>query len=67
MDKAVWSCSTEDIINSIPPHWSEGSVNIPGAPIAGAAITSPSRRCANAPPLLTGDDRLSGIGGNDEF
>lgn len=53
VDKKVWSVSTEEIINSIPPHWGEGMVRVPNPPIAGAALTVPSLRCENAPPLFT--------------
>lgn len=65
-DRKVWSCSTDQIINAIPPHWSEGAISIPNAPVAGAAITTKSRRCENAPPLFGADLAATGQG-QDEF
>ena len=56
VDKKIWSCSTDEIINAIPPHWSDGVIHTPNPPVAGAAITVPSRRCVNAPPLIKSAD-----------
>lgn len=49
ISREKWNYKVDDLINAIPPHWSNGAVSTPGAPVAGCAITTPSRRCANHP------------------
>eukprot|EP01006_Ploeotia_vitrea_P004196 TRINITY_DN114054_c0_g1_i1.p1 TRINITY_DN114054_c0_g1~~TRINITY_DN114054_c0_g1_i1.p1 ORF type:complete len:322 (-),score=-3.34 TRINITY_DN114054_c0_g1_i1:111-1076(-) len=65
VDKKVWSITTDEVINAIPPHWNEGVIHVPGAPLAGAAITVPSRRCENAPPIIKTIDHFQKH--NEEF
>lgn len=51
-DRNIWSYSTDDIINAVPPHWKDGVVEEHGSRWAGQAITTDSRAVDNAPPRI---------------
>jgi hypothetical protein len=49
-----FSLSGQDVINGVPPHWSQGVIEQYGSRWAGQGITTDSRVAAGAPPRLTG-------------
>lgn len=36
VSRSIWPYEHDDIIEAVPPHWNEGALHIPDAPIAGA-------------------------------
>lgn len=66
VDRAVWSYTTEDVINAVPPHWNEGIQEDHGSRWAGQAITVDSRVVDNAPPRVHGNMIRALSGPDDE-
>lgn len=51
-DKSVWNYTSNDVVDSVPPHWRRGIVEDHGSRWAGQAITVDSRAPAGAPPRV---------------
>ena len=54
VDPAVWNYQTDDVINAVPPHWKDGTVEAKGSRWAGQAITTDDRVAFGAPPRGVG-------------
>jgi hypothetical protein len=53
-DAKDWGYKTDDFINAIPPHWSDGVVEQYGSRWAGQCLTHDSRICDGTPPRVVG-------------
>eukprot|EP00595_Chromulina_sp_UTEXLB2642_P001267 CAMPEP_0196764834 /NCGR_PEP_ID=MMETSP1095-20130614/6959_1 /TAXON_ID=96789 ORGANISM="Chromulina nebulosa, Strain UTEXLB2642" /NCGR_SAMPLE_ID=MMETSP1095 /ASSEMBLY_ACC=CAM_ASM_000446 /LENGTH=286 /DNA_ID=CAMNT_0042121413 /DNA_START=259 /DNA_END=1119 /DNA_ORIENTATION=- len=56
VDPRIWSYTVEDVIASVPPHWSENMPDDHGSRWAGQSITTDSRVAAGAPPRIRDSD-----------
>jgi hypothetical protein len=54
VDLNVWNYQVEDVINAVPPHWRDGTIEDKGSRWAGQAITTDDRIAHGAPPRGVG-------------
>lgn len=54
VDLNIWNYRVEDVINAVPPHWRDGTVEDKGSRWAGQAITTDDRVAHGAPPRGVG-------------
>jgi hypothetical protein len=52
VDKSIWDFQLDDVVNRVPPHWSEGTIEDQGNRWAGQGLTIDSRVTDGAPPRM---------------
>lgn len=52
VDKTIWNYTIDDVINSVPPHWQDGTIEELGSRWCGQGITTEDMVTEGAPPRV---------------